>query len=241
MINNKTTLAALTFTLLLATPFAAQGAESYVTRSYSAKTLGKTTGALIGGGNPTGTQTVEAKADVTIIGKILNALNTKVTQEEGKTIDIGGTTYTTVYSFGKRVLADAWSITSNGTNNVRLGLAPTEIRVPFVVYPVGPLTLNVAGGARFQANLDVTATPQIAVPVQDSTLDVNLMALAQAGAFVEAYAQVVVVRGGIGGEVMLIDGHVDVNGRVAFNGKDKPIMLVNGIVQFFNGSFYAFV
>jgi len=47
----------------------------------------------------------------------------------------GGTTYTTVYAFGKRVLADAFSISSGGYNNVRLGLAPTEVRVPFVVYP----------------------------------------------------------------------------------------------------------
>ena len=214
------------------------GDASYVTRAYSTPTLGKTTGASVSGGNPAATQTVETNANVTIIGKSLNALNARV--EPPSTIDIGGTTYTTVYSFGKAVLDNAFSISSGGYNNVKLGLAPTEVRVPFLIYAVGPLTLNVAGGVRFQADLDATLTPTIAFPLSGSSLAVQLSAQALAAGFVEAYAAIIIIRGGVGGQVDLIDGHLDVYGRVSFNG-DKPVMLVNGIVQFFNGRFYAFL
>jgi len=81
----------------------------------------------------------------------------------------------------------------------------------------------------------------VAVPLKESTLGVALSTKAQASAFVEAYAAVVIIRGGVGGQVDLIDGHLDVNGRVAFNGTDKPIVMVNGMVQFFKGRFYAFL
>lgn len=230
-------LLSLTLTALAGPAFADDG--SYVIRSYSTETLGTRSGGSVAAGNPAGTQKVQTKANVTMIGKSLNALTATVAPEDQ--INIGGTAFTTVYSFGKAVLSDAWSISSNGYNNVKIGLAPTEVRVPFVVYPVGPLTLNVGGGVRFQANLDATLTPEIAVPVQESTLGVQMVALAQAAGFVEAYAALVVVRGGVGGQVNLIDGHLDVNGRLSFNGTDKPVMLVNGIVNFFNGRFYAFV
>jgi hypothetical protein len=221
----------------------------YVTRAYQAEALGKPLGASVSGGNPTATQTVEANADVTILGKSLNALNARVESpaalsapatDSPDQIDIGGTSYTTVYSFGKAILDDSWFISSGGYNNVKLGLAPTEVRVPFVIYPVGPLTLNVAGGARFQANLDATLVPEVALPIQDSTLGVQLSAKAEAAGFVEAYAAILIIRGGVGGQVDLINGHLDVNGRVAFNG-NKPVVIVNGIVQFFSGRFYAFL
>jgi hypothetical protein len=239
MVNNRAMTAFYLLALNLAAPLA-YGDENYVTRSYESPTLGSTSGAAVAGGNPAATQTVETKADVKMIGKSLNALTARV--ESPNDLDMGGTTYTTVYSFGKRVFADAFTISSGGMNNVKLGLAPTEVRVPFVVYPVGPLTLNVAGGARFQANLDATLVPELSYPViKDSTLGVNLMAKAQAAGFVEAYASILILRGGVGGQVDLIDGHLDVNGRVAFNGKDKPVILVNGIVEFFKGRFYAFL
>jgi len=218
---------------------AAYGANSYVSQSFETPTLGTKSGASLGGGNPSATQTVEANANVKVLGKSLNALNARV--ESPNDLSIGGTSYTTVYSFGKAVLADSWYISSGGYNNVKIGLAPTEVRVPIVVYPVGPLTLNVAGGARFQANLDATLIPEIAIPLPDSTLGVQLSAKAQASGFVEAYASILILRGGVGGQVDLIDGHLDVNGRVAFNGKDKPLIMVNGIVQFFKGRFYAFL
>jgi hypothetical protein len=234
---NKKRLVLLALLLLPSTT--AFAADSYVTQSYSSKTLGKTTSASVSGGNPAATQTVEANANVTLIGKSLNALNART--ESPDSLEIGSTSYTTVYSFGKAVFAKAFTISSGGYNNVKLGLAPTEIRVPFVIYPVGPLTLNVGGGVRFQANLDATLTPTLVLnDLKSSELQVQLMALAEAGGFVEAYAALLIIRGGVGGQVDLLDGHLDVNGKVAFNG-DKPTMFINGIVKFFNGRFYAFL
>lgn len=267
---NKNALARLCALMTLTSPFAlvsrpalgdtapAPAADgSYVTRSHYAPTLGTTTGAAVSAGNPNATQTVETNANVTVIGKTLNALNARTespsalvgTPSIGGTggcttndcVDIGGTAYTTVYSFGKAVLQNAFSITSGGYNNVKIGLAPTEVRVPFVVYAVGPLTLNVAGGVRFQANLDATLTPILVLnDLKSSQLGVQLSALAEAGGFVEAYAAVLIIRGGVGGQVDLIDGHLDVNGMINFNG-EKPGIAVNGIVQFLNGRLYAFL
>jgi hypothetical protein len=112
--------------------------------------------------------------------------------------------------------------------------------VPFVIYPVGPLTLNVGGGARFHALLDATLIPEIGIPLNTSTLGVTVSATARAAGFVEAYAAILIIRGGVGGQVNLIDGKLDVHGRVAFD-QSKPTILVNGIVQFLNGRFYAFL
>lgn len=257
------TLLALTAAIGLVSPPALGDDGSYVTRAYSQKTLGSTTGASVSAGNPAATQTMETNANVTVLGKALNALNARTespstlappaatpTPGVGGTVggcttndcvDIGGTAYTTVYSFNKAILNNAFSITSGGYNNVKIGLAPTEIRVPFVIYAVGPLTLNVAGGVRFQANLDATLTPVLVLnSLKDSQLNVQLQALAEAGGFVEAYAALLIIRGGVGGQVDLIDGKLDVNGSVFFNGT-KPNVLVDGIVQFFNGRIYAFL
>lgn len=240
---NKSKPCILLLTVFLTTPAIAHG-ESYVSQTFESKSMGGKTGASVVAGNPEATQTVENTTNVRVIGKSLNAMTTLVEPTAAtpgdNLVDIGGITYTTVYSFGKRVFADAFSITSGGPNNIKLGLAPTEIRVPFVIYPVGPLTLNVGGGARFHALLDATLIPEIGVPVNTSTLGVTVSAKAQAAGFVEAYAKLLIIRGGVGGQVNLIDGKLDVHGRVAFD-NSKPTILVNGIVQFLNGRIYAFL
>ncbi len=238
MVNNKYKTASFLILLQLAAPLA-HGAATMEKKSFEAKTFGKMSGATVAAGNPSGTNDFQTATDLKVIGKSLNALTTKVESPDDMTI--GGVTYTTVYSFGKRVFADAWSISTSGPNNVRMGLAPTEVRLTFVKYPVGPLILNVAGGTRFQALLDATLVPEVALPINDSTLGVNMLALAQGAGFVEGYASILVLRAGVGGQVDLMDGQLNVNGRVAFNGKDKPIVLVGGIVHFFKGRIYAFL
>lgn len=235
---NSKTLAILSL-LQFAAPLAHGGGRQIESRSFETKTFGKTTGATVTAGNPDATQTIEATTDLKVIGKSLNAFSTLV--ESPNDIDIGGVTYTTVYSFGKRVFADAWTVSSNGTNNIRLGLAPTEVRLTFVKYPVGPVTLNVAGGTRFQAVLDTTLVPEVAFPIEDSSLGVNLMAMAQAAAFVEAYASILIIRGGVGGQVDVVDGNINVNGRVNFKPGMAPAIATGGIVHFFKGRFYAFL
>jgi hypothetical protein len=238
MVNNKSFSLGLSFFL---STTAALASESFVKKTFEAETMGTTTSASITAGNPEATKTVETTASVKMIGKSLNALTALV--EPPSTVLIGGVTYTTVYSFGKSVFTDAFSFSSGGPNNIKVGLAPTEIRVPFVTYPVCPLTLltlNVGGGARFHALLDATLVPEIGVPVSTSALGVTLNAKAQAAGFVEAYASVLLLRGGAGGQVNLLDGKLDVHGRVTFD-ESKPLILVNGIVHFLNGRLYAFL
>lgn len=240
MVNKTFPRVSILTATLLAVSLPAFGDDgSYVTRSFKTETLGSTSGAQQGAGNPAATQTVESNTNVTMIGHTLNALNARV--ESPSTIDIGGTSYTTVYSFGKALLGNAWYIKSDGYNQISLGLAPTEVRVPLLRFAVGPLTLNVAPGVRFLADLTATLTPILQYPdVNNSQLGVQLEAQALAAGFVEAYAALFIIRGGVGGQVDLIDGHIDINGQISFNGT-KPVMLTNGIVQFFNGRLYAFL
>jgi hypothetical protein len=255
MLNQTLPRVALILVALASVPAYADDA-SYQTRSYKTETLGSVSGAAQGAGNPVATQTVESNTNITMIGHTLNALNARVESpaalipstsgtDPGCTTDsctsIGGVSYTTVYSFNKALLGNAWYIKSSGYNEVSIGLAPIEVRIPFVLYAIGPLTLNVAPGVRFLADITATLTPILQLPdVKNSQLGVELTAKALAAGFVEAYASLIIIRGGVGGQVDLIDGHLDINGQIFFNGV-KPVVLTNGIVQFFNGRIYAFL
>lgn len=223
--------------LTLALPLPSLASDGLESRAHEVKTFGTRSGAAVAAGNPMGTNIAEAGATVKVLGQTLNAFNTQV---DAGQVGIDGVAYTTINAFGKTVLADAFSVSSSGVNNIRLGLAPTEVRVPIVTYPVGPLLLNVGGGARFLAGLSATLVPEVAIPIETSTLGVQLSAEARAAAFVEAYGSLVFLRGGVGGQVDLLDGRLDVNGRLAFD-NSKPALLVNGIIHFLKGRFYAFL
>lgn len=237
MVNQKAIILALLFSPLFAPN--ARGVDSYEVVSFGKPTLGKQSSAAMGAGNPAGTQAIQTAADITLLGKVLSPFSTRIETPDGTTI--GNTSYTTVYSFGKRVFSDAWTISSDGDNHIALGLAPTEVRVPAVSYPVGPLLLNVDGGVRFQAYVSANLVPEIAIPLPDSNLRVDLYSRVQGAGFVEGYAQFVIIRGGVGGQLNLIDGEASVNGRVGFNSTNPPVVLVSGVVSFFNGSIYSFL
>lgn len=153
---------------------------------------------------------------------------------------IGGTTYTEVYSFGKRVFSDSSYVFSNGSN-LAVGLAPTQIRVPFVVYPVGPVLLKVDGGARFQANLALNNITNISIPIKYSEPGFQLQAVAAGAGFIEAYASFFFLRAGAGGQLDLVDARVDVNTRIALEEGAEPLVQVSAIAEFLKGRLYAFV
>jgi hypothetical protein len=152
---------------------------------------------------------------------------------------IDGTTYNEVYSFGKRVFSDSYYVQKDGAGLI-LGLAPTQVRVPAVTFPVGPLSVHVDGGARFQANLMLSNMTDISLPFKHSAPGLQIKAIAAAAGFVEGYAKFFFVRGGVGGQLDLVDAHLDVNTRFSLDG-GKTLVQVSAIAEFLKGRLYAFI
>lgn len=152
---------------------------------------------------------------------------------------IDGVTYTEVYSFGKRIFSNSHYFYTDGAQ-FSVGLAPTQVRVPIVVYPVGPVTVHVDGGARFQANLSAKNMTTISFPIQYSEPGIQLSAKAAAAGFVEGYASIVVLRGGVGGQLDLVDANLDVNSKFSLEGKET-VITVSAMVHFLKGRLYAFL
>ena len=199
--------------------------------------MGTKVGANIQAGVPAGTQKVQTVVGVNIFGLALQAL--LAMQKPPNTIN--GTTYTELYSFGQRIFSQVGTFQADYQNlSVKAGLAPTEIRVPAITYPIGPVILQIDGGARFKANLAAQITPNFGIPLSTSTVGAQLGAEAAAAGFIEGYAQLLVVRAGVGGQVDLIDANASVNARMAFDGT-PPVVTVNAMAQFLKGRFYAFV
>jgi hypothetical protein len=152
---------------------------------------------------------------------------------------INGTTYTEYDSFGKTVFSqDAILNYANGSFSV--GLAPAEIRVPVLVYPVGPVVVEIDGGARFQADLQGQLIPNFGIPITLSSLGVQVQAVADGAGFVEGYADLFIVRAGVGGQVNLVDAQADLNASVNFNGT-APFFKLDAMVTFLSGDLYAFL
>ena len=120
------------------------------------------------------------------------------------------------------------------------GISPTQIPFPLVVYPLGPLTLQVDAGVDFQGALNASMSPGWAYPLNDTVLKGSLTSNLTAGGYLEGYAKLLVVRGGVGGKINLIDGSTGINAMILFNGR-KPILSGKGKVQLLNGDIYAFV
>jgi hypothetical protein len=152
---------------------------------------------------------------------------------------IDGVTYTEVYSFGKRVFSNSHYFYTDGAN-FSVGLAPTQVRVPFVVYPVGPVSIHVDGGARFQANLSAKNMTTISFPLKYSEPGIQLTARASAAGFVEGYAAFLLLRAGVGGQLDLVDASLDVNSKFSLEGKETVIN-VAAIAEFLKGRLYAFL
>jgi hypothetical protein len=171
-----------------------------------------------------------------ILGVALQALNASSSPPN----TINGTTYTEFNSFGKRVFSQNFSSSVNGDGGFNLGLAPAEIRVPLVAYPVGPIILQIDGGARFQADAQGTLTKSIGIPLELSQLGIQLSATADGAGFIEGYVSFLVLRGGVGGQVDLVDSSANVTSEFSFDGM-APYATVSAMVDFLSGTLYAFV
>lgn len=221
--------------MALAVDTGSQGGSNY-TQSQSTKVLGKTTGASYQSGVQSGTRAVTTAANFTIMGAVFQALFASMNPPN----TIGGTTYTEVYSFGKRVFSQSSYFSADGNGAVRAGLTPTQVRVPVFAYPIGPLTLQLDAGARFQANIEAQMMNVIGIPVELSSLGIEMKAIAAAAGFIEGYAKFFIIRGGVGGQLDLIDAQGNLNARFNFDGT-KPLVMVSAMVEFLKGRFYAFL
>jgi hypothetical protein len=179
---------------------------------------------------------VSATTELEILGVALQAL--QAIESPPNTID--GVTYTEFYAFGLRVLSQSITVQSAGLDQLSIGLAPAEVRVPIVTYPIGPILLELDGGVRFQADLNAQLIPQLAIPASLSRLGLQLKVQADAAGFIEGDVSLLVVRAGVGGQVDLVDAQADVNATFAFDGS-PPVESVSAMADFLSGKFYAFL
>jgi hypothetical protein len=129
---------------------------------------------------------------------------------------------------------------ANGSLSYTGGVPPTQIPYTIFVYPVGPMTLQVDAGVEFEGSLDASITPGLSYPFTDSTLDAQLSANIAAGGFVEGYANLWLIRAGVGGAVDLVDGATGVVGHIYMNGQ-APSGAGFGMIHLLSGDIYAFV
>jgi hypothetical protein len=210
--------------------------ENVIQHQQSAPVLGKALSGELVAGAPAGLNEFMANMKVEVLGIQKSALQT--TMNLPATPDGPGAIE--YYSFGQRIFGDSTYFTNDGFLEAKAGIAPVEVRIPFVIYPVGPMTLNVAGGVRFQAEVDGQLLPTLWInPVSNSSIETKINASASGAGFIEGYASLIVIRGGVGGQLDLLDGQLALDADFFFNG--APIRTsLSAMVTFLSGKLYAF-
>lgn len=207
-----------------------------VNHSQTENVLGRAMGATTTSGAPEGLQQLKSSTALVVLGKVIPALQAigglPHSPEETGTLEY--------YSFGKRIFSESSYSRVNGYLGAEVGLAPVEVRVPIIKYPVGPLVLGIDGGVRFQAKLSGQIQPTIWTnPVSNSIVNIKLQGEASGQAFLEGSASLVVIRGGLGGDATLIDGQIDLDSSFYFNGTN-PSAQLSTLIHLMYGGFYGF-
>jgi hypothetical protein len=128
----------------------------------------------------------------------------------------------------------------NGSLVYSGGVSPTQIPIPLLIYPVGPLILELDAGVAFQGDLSASITPGPSYPLTDSELDSKLAANLSASGYLEGYAKLLFVRGGVGGSLALINGSTGVTANLHMNGMQPTVSNI-GMVTLLAGNIYGFV
>lgn len=211
-------------------------AEDFVEQKKGTQVLGKELSASLQAGLPQGSRKTQVKTGFNVLGSAMQAFTAIVQPPRS----VGGASQTEAYSFGKRIFSESSLTQENGLLKYTVGIPPIELRIPAILYPVGPVILEVDGGARFMANLAVQNSTEISFPLQYSAFGAQLQAAAVGSGFIEGYAKLLILRAGVGGQLDLLDAHADVNVRYTF-GEEKPLVLVSAMAQFLKGRIFGFV
>jgi hypothetical protein len=187
----------------------------------------------------TGVQSQQS-TQVSFLGKIIQLVKNKL-QTLPETVSEQGLRlfHHELYLGGLRIWATNLNF-EQGALTYRGGIAPTQIRVPVVAYPIGPVMLRVDAGLEFEGLLNIKVMPGISVPIRDSSLVVNTNMHFYAAGFVDAYAQFFILRAGMGGRIHLIDANLGYHAFVYINGT-KPQTMSTGTATFLSGRVLGFV
>ncbi|MBS1962439.1 MAG: hypothetical protein JST04_09500 [Bdellovibrionales bacterium] len=128
----------------------------------------------------------------------------------------------------------------DGAFQIAAGLPTVTMRAPLVRLPVGPVTLAVDAGVAAEANVTAKLAPLISLPIQFTSVKATLEPDVSASGFIEGYAQWLIIRAGIGGELELIRADAKVSGLVSF-GAYPPTFAFEGFLNLLAGKIYGFV
>ncbi len=122
---------------------------------------------------------------------------------------------------------------------VEYAVPPIDVKVTAVSVPVGPVTVNAKAGFSLSGKVLAELTPFLGIPLSESFVRAHVAPVVQSQAYVEGSVTLLVVRGGVGGAVTLVDADLQVYSELHF-GQRSPVTTISGHLEFLSGKFYAF-
>ncbi len=185
-----------------------------------------------------GTNEEQTELNAKTLGKILGHSREILQIVQGIPSDPESELDSDLYVAGKRV----WSAKGRfegGSYVFEAGIPPGEVRVPVVSFPVGPLMVQVDAGIQYLADVSGKVSPSLSYPLEFSTIQATMSPEATLAGFAEGYAKLLLVRGGVGGRVDLLDANAKLNAWIYFNG-NQPKLKYSGYLKYLYGSVYVF-
>lgn len=210
--------------------------DSLFQQSQSTDLLGQRVGGAFETGAVSSSHQLVHNSTVTLLGKDLNPIQVIVTPPSSA----DATGEIDIYSFGKKIYSHSGDINGNVLSKT-VSIPPIEASVPFVTYPVGPVLLQINGGAGFQADLKAAlgVSGNILHP-SVQTVDASITGKGVADGFVSGTATLVAVRAGVEGELDLVDAQAQAKVTYLLSDLSTYSRSLSAMVQFLNGRVYGF-
>ncbi len=224
------------FIILISISYGAFGQDLQVKEERKAlgKALGPTLNVETSGRGVSGeAQSTRSEARLRVLGKSISYLKSELTVADETTAEVK------TYAFGKRI-SGVLEIGNEGLLKWKAVLPPIEYKITPLVYPVGPVLLQVDAGVRGQGELSAEIQPTLILPIEQSIVDVIIGLDAEADAFVEGSGKLLVFKAGIGGEMQIIRANASLRGSFSFLG-EAPVVTYGGELHAFEGAFFAFL
>ena len=202
--------------------------------SRTGKALSQSVGPAINSQISSDAHGIDTQLNGTVLGKSKSLVST--TSETNSTFTTGETS---VFAGGLQLVSFAYPLDS-GPLSKHYEIAPIQLKLASINFPVGPILVNVEGGLSLEAALDAELIPYMAVPFEDSSLVLHIKPKASSNAFIEGSASVLVVKAGVGGDIAILDADLQAYGTVYANPALHPSYSLNGHVGFLKGEFYGF-